>query len=48
MKAFASALKGIGYDYYLSLELLRPAYWDQNAGEVAAKGRDSLRRVFGI
>lgn len=48
LKTFASALKGIGYDSYLSLELLRPAYWDQNAGEVATKGRDSLRRVFGV
>jgi len=48
LKAFASALKGIGYDYYLSLELLRPAYWDQNAAQVAEKGRDSLNRVFGI
>ena len=48
LKAFASALNGIGYDNYLSLELLRPAYWEQNAEDVAAKGRNSLSRVFGI
>ena len=48
LKAFASALKGIGYDSYLSLELLRPAYWEQEPGEIAAKGRDSLSHVFGI
>ena len=48
LKAFASALNGIGYDNYLSLELLRPAYWEQNAEDVAAKGRNSLNRVFGI
>ena len=44
LKAFASVLSGIGYDSYLSLELLRPAYWQQNPVEVAAKGRDSLNR----
>ncbi len=48
LKAFALALSGIGYDHYLSLELLRPVYWQQNPVEVAAKGRDSLNRVFGI
>ncbi len=48
LKAFAYALKGIGYDYYLSLELLRPTYWEQEPGEVAKKGRNSLSHVFGI
>jgi 2-keto-myo-inositol isomerase len=48
LKGFASALKNVEYDSYLSLELLRPAYWAQDSEQVAAKGRESLRRVFGV
>jgi 2-keto-myo-inositol isomerase len=48
LKAFASVLTNIGYNSYLSLELLRPAYWEQNPEEVAVKGRESLNHVFGI
>lgn len=48
LRSFAGAIRSIGYDSYLSLELLRPAYWDQEAEAVAAKGRESLKQVFGI
>jgi 2-keto-myo-inositol isomerase len=49
LKGFASALSKVGYDDYLSLELLRPAYWEKaEAEQVAVKGRESLRRVFGV
>ena len=48
LNGFASVLKKIGYDDELSLELLRPAYWEQDAELVAVKGRESLRRVFGV
>ena len=48
LKGFASALKATGYDDRLSLELLRPEYWEQNPEEVAVKGRESLRRTFNI
>jgi 2-keto-myo-inositol isomerase len=48
LNGFASALKSIGYRNYLSLELLRPSYWKEDADQVAALGRESLRRVFGI
>jgi 2-keto-myo-inositol isomerase len=48
LKGFSSALKRVGYDGCLSLELLRPAYWEQDAEQVAVKGRESLRRVFGV
>lgn len=48
LKGFAAALKKIGYDNRISLELLRPEYWGQDAEQVAVKGRKSLRRVFGV
>jgi len=48
LKAFLMALNKVGYDDYLSLELLRPAYWEEPPGKVGLKGRESLRRVFGI
>ena len=48
LKEFNSVLKKVGYDEQLSLELLRPAYWEQDAEQVAVKGRESLRRVFGV
>ncbi|HUK28148.1 MAG TPA: sugar phosphate isomerase/epimerase family protein [Candidatus Acidoferrales bacterium] len=46
LKRFASILRKLGYDDELSLELLRPAYWEQDAEQVAMKGRESMRRVF--
>jgi len=48
LKRFSSVLKQIGYDNRISLELLRPEYWGQDAEQVAGKGRKSLRLVFGI
>ena len=48
LKGFGSVLKEIGYDNRISLELLRPEYWGQDAEQVAGKGRKSLRLVFGV
>jgi len=48
LNEFNSELRKIGYDNRVSLELLRPAYWEQDAEQVAAKGRESLRRTFEI
>jgi 2-keto-myo-inositol isomerase len=48
LKTFASVLKEIGYDNRISLELLRPEYWEQDPEQVAVKGRKSLRLVFGV
>jgi len=41
-------LAKIQYDGYMSLELLRPSYWEDDPEKIAAIGRESLRRVFGI
>ena len=48
LKAFASSIGEIGYDGFLSLELLRPEYWQRDAEEIARAGRDSLKRIFGV
>jgi len=48
LKSFYSALQQVGYNGCLSLELLRPAYWEQDAEQVALKGRKSLCRIFGV
>lgn len=48
LKAFAASIGRIGYDGFLSLELLRPEYWQRDAEEIARAGRDSLKRVFGV
>ncbi len=48
LKAFKSNLAGVGYDGYISLELLRPSYWEQDPHQIAIKGRESLRHSFGI
>jgi 2-keto-myo-inositol isomerase len=34
LKAFAAAIRKIGYDEFLSLELLRPEYWQRDADVV--------------
>ncbi len=48
LKEFRDALAAVSYDGYISLELLRPEYWDWDAGEVARKGREGLRSAFGV
>ncbi len=48
LRAFKSDLAGVGYDGYISLELLRPSYWEQDPHQIAIKGRESLRDTFGI
>lgn len=48
LTAFTTSLKNIGYDGFLSLELLRPEYWGQDPLLVAKTGRESLRRTCGV
>ena len=48
LKRLASDLAELRYDSFLSLELLRPSYWEEDPEKVAAKGRESLRKVFGV
>ncbi len=45
---FKMNLEGIGYDGFLSLEVLRPSYWVENPAEMARIGRESLKQVFGV
>ena len=48
LKQFAADLARLRYDNFLSLELLRPSYWDEDPEKVAAIGRESLKKVFGV
>jgi len=48
LKRFAVDLAKLRYDSFLSLELLRPSYWEEDPEKVAAIGRESLRKVFGV
>jgi 2-keto-myo-inositol isomerase len=48
LKAFKSNLASAGYDGYISLELLRPSYWEQDPRQIASIGRESLKHTFGI
>ncbi|MGA8904619.1 MAG: sugar phosphate isomerase/epimerase family protein [Candidatus Bathyarchaeia archaeon] len=48
LTVFTTSLKNIGYDGFLSLELLRPEYWGQDPLLVAKTGRGSLRRACGV
>jgi len=48
LKQLATDLARLHYDGFLSLELLRPSYWEEEPEKVAVTGRESLRSVFGI
>ena len=48
LKDFRDALVSSSYDGYISLELLRPEYWESDAEEVARKGREGLRAIFDV
>jgi len=48
LKGLATQLSKLEYDGFLSLELLRPSYWEEDPEKVAVTGRESLRKVFGI
>ena len=48
LKQFGKGLAKIRYDGYLSLELLRPSYWEEDPERIAKIGRESLREVFGV
>jgi 2-keto-myo-inositol isomerase len=48
LKEFRDALVSASYDGYISLELLRPEYWESDAEEVARRGRGGLRDVFDV
>ncbi|HKM74927.1 MAG TPA: sugar phosphate isomerase/epimerase [Candidatus Bathyarchaeia archaeon] len=44
LQNFLSRVREVGYDDYVSLELLRPSYWDRDPEEIATIGRESLKR----
>jgi 2-keto-myo-inositol isomerase len=48
LKDFRDALVSSSYNGYISLELLRPEYWESDAEEVARKGREGLRAIFDV
>ena len=48
LTAFKTNLAGARYDGYISLELLRPSYWERDPRQIASAGRESLKRTFGI
>jgi len=48
LKEFREALVSASYEGYISLELLRPEYWESDAEEVARKGREGLRAIFDV
>jgi 2-keto-myo-inositol isomerase len=47
LRRFRQVLRENGYDGYVSLELLKPAYWQEDPEKIARKGRESLERIFG-
>lgn len=48
LRGFRRVLHDSGYHGYVSLELLKPAYWQEDPEQIARKGRESLERTFGI
>lgn len=48
LKRLAKDLAKMRYEGFLSLELLKPSYWEEDPERVAAIGRESLKRVFGV
>jgi 2-keto-myo-inositol isomerase len=48
LKQLAVDLSKLRYDSFLSIELLRPSYWQEDPQKVAAASRESLRKVFKI
>jgi len=48
LKEFRDSLVSASYDGYVSLELLRPEYWERDAEEVARRGRGGLRTAFSV
>jgi len=48
LKEFRDAMVSASYEGYVSLELLRPEYWERDAKEVAQKGREGLRAIFDV
>jgi 2-keto-myo-inositol isomerase len=48
LRDLKASLERLGYDGFVSLELFRPSYWQQDQEKIARTGRESLRRVFGV
>lgn len=48
LRGFRQVLRDSGYDGYVSLELLKPAYWREDPEQIARKGRESLKQIFGM
>jgi 2-keto-myo-inositol isomerase len=45
---FRDSMVSASYDGYVSLELLRPEYWERDPEEVARHGREGLRTIFNV
>src|SRR4030042_5902840 len=45
LREIVAALKGIGYDGPVSLEMFRPEYWRLPAEEVARKGMEAIQKL---
>jgi 2-keto-myo-inositol isomerase len=46
LDAFIARLRDIGYDGYVSLELMNPMFWQSKPGQVAELGLSSLKRLI--
>lgn len=46
LREIVSALKGIGYDGPVSIEMFRPEYWRMPAAEVARKGLEAIQKFL--
>jgi 2-keto-myo-inositol isomerase len=48
LEHFRDSLVSLSYDGYVSIELLRPEYWDRDPEQVAREGRKGLRKIFKV
>lgn len=48
IKEIKSSLDKIGYDRMVSIEIFRPAYWNENPFEVARKAKEATEKILGL
>jgi 2-keto-myo-inositol isomerase len=48
LREIVAALRRIGYDRVVSVEIFRPEYWERDATELAREARAATMRVLGI
>jgi 2-keto-myo-inositol isomerase len=48
LEQFRESLISVSYDSYISLELLRPEYWERDPEDVARMGRQGLAKIFRV